>query len=72
LLVVSPLVPPGKWKYFCLDRVRYHRRWITIIWDETGQRYYRGQGFRIYVDGVLVAKADVLKRVRIKMPPAMP
>jgi hypothetical protein len=69
LLVISPQVPPGKWQYFCLDRVRYHKRWITILWDETGRQYGRGQGLRVYVDGALVGQATELKRLRVKMPP---
>ena len=32
-VVVHPLVPPDTWDYFCLDRVPYHGRLLTILWD---------------------------------------
>ena len=35
------------WSYFCLDRVRYHDRWITIIWDRDGTQYQRGKGMSV-------------------------
>lgn len=35
------------WSYFCLDRVRYHDRWITIIWDRDGTQYQRGKGMLV-------------------------
>ena len=46
-LVLNPLLPSNRWSYFCLDRVRYHNRWITIIWDKTGLRYNMGIGLRV-------------------------
>ena len=30
---VNPLVPEGTWDYFCLDQIRYHGRWLTILFD---------------------------------------
>lgn len=49
-LVVSPLVPED-WDYFCLDRVRYHGRDLTVLYDRTGAKYGRGRGLRLYCDG---------------------
>jgi hypothetical protein len=49
-LVVSPLIPED-WDYFCLDRVRYHGRNLTILYDRTGEKYGRGKGLRLYFDG---------------------
>jgi hypothetical protein len=46
-LVLNPLVPDGSWTFFCLDRLLYHGRWITIIWDQTGTQYNRGKGFMV-------------------------
>ena len=31
---VNPLIPEGKWDYFCLDNVLYHGRNLTILWDK--------------------------------------
>ena len=38
---VNPLIPEGKWDYFCLDNVLYHGRNLTILWDKDGSRYQR-------------------------------
>ena len=54
-IVINPLLPEGKWKYFCLDGVNYHGHVLTIIWDEDGQRYHQGTGLLLFVNGKLVA-----------------
>ncbi len=48
---VRPLVPQGKWPWFCLDNVLYHGHRITIFWDEHGDRYHLGKGLHVLVDG---------------------
>ena len=60
---VNPLIPEGRWDYFCLDNVLYHGRNLTILWDKDGSRYQRGKGLHIYVDGKEVGHADTLTRV---------
>ena len=60
---VNPLIPEGKWDYFCLDNVLYHGRNLTILWDKDGSRYQRGKGLHIYVDGKEVGHADTSTRV---------
>jgi predicted GH43/DUF377 family glycosyl hydrolase len=72
VLEVNPLVPAGTWDYFCLDRVRYHGRWLTIQFDKTGQRYRRGTGLRIFVDGRLAATSNNLERLTAVLPGANP
>ncbi len=67
---VNPLVPDGAWDYFCLDRVRYRGRLLTILFDRTGERYHRGAGLRILADGREIAHADGLQRVTAPLPPA--
>ena len=67
ILEVNPLAPAG-WEYFCLDHVRYHDRWLTIVWDKTGMRYGKGKGLQVFADGQRVAAADSLQRVRGKLP----
>jgi len=59
---VNPLAP-GSWNFFCLDQVRYHGRWLTIIWDKTGDRYHRGAGLRVLADGKEIAASETLRRV---------
>lgn len=60
---VNPLLPAGKWDYFCLDNVLYHGRIITILFDASGERYGKGKGLRVFADGKLIAQSDALERV---------
>jgi hypothetical protein len=60
---VNPLLPDDTWGYFCLDKVPYHGRILTIIWDKTGERYGKGQGLTVFSDGKKVAHAHTLTRV---------
>ena len=62
-VVINPLVPEQAWDYFCLDRVPYHGRMLTILWDKTGKRYGKGAGLRVYADGKEIARSDKLARV---------
>lgn len=60
---VNPLIPEGKWNWFCLDNVLYHGKNLTIIWDKDGSKYHLGKGFRIFVNGKEVAKSNSLKKI---------
>lgn len=60
---VNPLLPEGKWDYFCLDNVLYHGRNISIVWDKDGGRYHVGKGLRVFVDGKLVGSRETLGKL---------
>jgi predicted GH43/DUF377 family glycosyl hydrolase len=60
---VNPLVPAGTWNYFCLDRVRYHGRWLTILYDSTGDHYHQGKGMRVLADGKELASSPSLCKI---------
>jgi len=60
---VNPLVPEGRWDWFCLDRVAYHGRSLTILYDRTGTKYGRGVGLRVFADGKEIAASERLRRV---------
>ena len=71
-LVINPLLPllwtnngdiRHKWSYYCLDGVLYHNHLITVLWDETGEKYQRGAGYKIYVDGVLKRSLKTIQKV---------
>ena len=66
---VNPLAPEA-WDYFCLDQVRYHGRWLTILWDKTGERYQKGKGLRVFADGKEIAASDKLMRLQAPLPKA--
>ena len=65
-LDVNPLVPMSSaWDYFCIDRVRMHDHWVTVLYDKTGLRYNKGKGLSIYVDGELVAHTPTIQKIAI-------
>ena len=64
-LEINPLLPDGKWSYFCLDNVLYHGHHISIVWDQDGSRYHAGKGLRVYVDGQLKGQRDSLGKIII-------
>lgn len=63
VIEVDPLLPADAWDWFCLDGVRYHGHDVTIIWDRTGERYGRGAGLAVWVDGREAARRADLGRV---------
>ena len=62
-LEVHPLLPEGKWPWFCLDDVLYHGHHLSIVWDEDGSRYHAGKGLSVYVDGRLVGNRTTLGKI---------
>ncbi|RPI25618.1 MAG: hypothetical protein EHM61_13910 [Acidobacteria bacterium] len=69
LVEINPLVPEGEIEYFCLDRVRYHDRDLTILYDRTGKKYGRGSGLRVFADRAEIGQAPGLKRLVVPLPP---
>jgi len=59
---INPLIPDN-WDWFCLDNVNYHGRQLTIVWDKTGDKYNKGQGLLIFVDGILKSKTNQIEKV---------
>ena len=66
-VVVNPLVPDGKWDYFCLDNVAYHGHTLTILYDKSGTHYHQGKGLRLMVDGKTVVQRDGLGKLTYKL-----
>lgn len=64
---VNPLLPADEWEWFCLDNLLYHGKIITVIWDKTGNKYHRGKGLSIWVNGKKVASASQLQRITGKL-----
>ncbi|MGB8226682.1 MAG: glycosyl hydrolase family 65 protein [Sedimentisphaerales bacterium] len=67
VISVHPLVPADTWKWFALDKIYYHGKIITIIWDQTGEKYKQGKGLFVYADGKLITHSDSLKKVEGKI-----
>jgi len=54
------------WKYFLLDRLRYHGKDLTIVWDQPdGEVRYDSypEGFSLYIDGKQAFTRDHLGHV---------
>jgi hypothetical protein len=60
---VQPLLPAGKWNWFCLDNVKYHNVFVTIIWDIDGKKYNKGKGFSVWVNGKKIAQSEKLEKL---------
>lgn len=60
---VNPLLPAGKWDWFCLDKVLYHGKVLSIVWDKDGTKYNRGKGLYVLVDGKEVGRTLQLERL---------
>jgi hypothetical protein len=67
-ILVDPMIPADAWDWFCLDNVRYHGRTLTILWDRSGEKYCKGKGLHVFVDGTEIARSDELVRVAGKIP----
>jgi predicted GH43/DUF377 family glycosyl hydrolase len=65
---INPLLPDGAWDYFCLDQIRYHGHWLTILYDKIGEHYGRGKGLHVFSDGIEIASATQLQHVTIRLP----
>lgn len=64
-LEINPLLPTGKWSYFCLDNLLYHGHNLTIVYDRDGDRYHQGKGLRVLVDGKCVGQRNDLGKLVI-------
>ncbi|MCP4451204.1 MAG: hypothetical protein GY809_07060, partial [Planctomycetes bacterium] len=60
---VNPLLPDDTWDYFCVDNVPYHGRILTILWDRAGDRYGKGSGLKVFVNGREIARSETLSRI---------
>lgn len=65
--MINPLAGESDLEFFCLDGVLYHSRYITVLWDRTGERYGRGAGLRVFENGREVAFSEKLSRVSITL-----
>jgi hypothetical protein len=63
VIEVNPLLPPGKWDWFCLDNVLYHNKIITIVWDKNGLKYRKGKGLGVWANGKKIASSLKLEKL---------
>lgn len=63
VLKINPLAEGIE--YFCLDGVKYHGKYITIVWDKNGDKYEKG--LAVYVNGEKKAQADNLTLLEVEI-----
>ncbi|HAX97249.1 MAG TPA: hypothetical protein DCY35_12145 [Prolixibacteraceae bacterium] len=66
-LKINPLIPENFWDWFCLDRVKYHGKLMTLMWDKSGEKYRFGKGFTVLCEGKIVAVSDNLGQIEIDL-----
>ena len=66
VIEINPLIPDN-WDWFCLDRVLYHEKEITIVWDKTGEKYKKGKGLMVFIDGELKTKIDRIDKIILEL-----
>jgi hypothetical protein len=62
-VTVAPLAPSGTWDWFCVDRIPYHGKMLSIVWDRAGIRFGRGKGLAVFADGREIARGRDLRPV---------
>lgn len=68
-LTIDPLAP-AEWDFFALDDVPYHGHRLAIFWDRSGEKYGRGAGLQVLVDGEKAAASPALGKLSVKLPAA--
>ena len=65
---IDPLLPADSdsWPWFCLDGIPYHGHSLTIMWDKTGQRYGRGPGLALLIDGQEKKRVPTLEPMSVE------
>jgi hypothetical protein len=67
MLEIYPLIPEGKWDWFYLDKVMYHGRLLSIVWDRSGNKYHKGKGFMVYAKNKMIYKGNELKHILFRL-----
>jgi len=50
-ILISPLIPDGRWDWYCLTGLNCAGHNLSIIYDKDGTHYNAGRGYMIMVDG---------------------
>lgn len=64
-ILIKPLTAID-WDWFCLDKINYQGKDLTILWDRDGSRYNLGIGFQILLNGVQIYSNDKVGEVLLK------
>lgn len=70
LVHINPLLPKATWDWFCVDGIRYHGHDLCLLWDLRGERYGRGKGLILLIDGSEAARREDLGPLSAPLPEA--
>lgn len=65
-VIIHPLFTPENLSFFCADGILYHGHAITVLWDQTGEKYRAGKGFHVYADGNEIFYAAQMQKCALK------
>lgn len=66
-ITVDPLIPADAWDYFLLEDLPYKNHVLTIGYDRTGERYQKGKGFWLELDGREIARETSLTKINVNI-----
>jgi hypothetical protein len=58
-VTINPLLPEGRWDYFLLDGLPIKNHEMAVMYDATGERYKKGRGLMIFINGAMVKKTEL-------------
>jgi len=61
-IIINPMFTQKDLDYLCVDGIKYHNHFVTVLWDKSGKRYGFGKGFFVFVDGKQVGRNDMPDR----------
>ncbi len=67
-LTIDPLFP-AEWDYFAMDQIPYRGSRVAILWDKTGERYGKGKGLHVFLDGESAGSSPTLTKLAVDLPP---
>jgi len=65
VIVIDPIVPDS-WDYLCVEDISLSGCLLTLVYDKTGRRYNKGQGFKVFINGKEEFSFPAIQRVEIK------
>ena len=65
VIEIDPLFGENDLDYLCVDGILYHGKFITVLWDKTGEKYNKGKGLKIYINGKLEVESAEIKKIKI-------
>ena len=64
-LVINPLFEENQIDYMAADGILYHSKSIAVVWDKTGEKFGKGKGLRVFIDGCESAHSAVPDKIII-------